>query len=123
MTKQAAGIRVCIHGQPAIDAGGVRRQFVAVVFAELARTESDCSLFERPPIKLQPVFKASILSLKVLSTVGTMIAHSLLLDGQGFPYLSEYCYYIAGCYDQAVTCVTVDDVGVNVKSLIDEKVK
>ena len=55
-----------------------------------------------------------------------MIAHSLLLDGQGFPYLSEYCYYyiqyIAGCYDQAVTCVTVDDVGVNVKSLI-EKVK
>ena len=50
-----------------------------------------------------------------------MIAHSLLLDGQGFPYLSEYCYYyVAGCYDQAVTCVTVDDVGVNVKSLIEK---
>ena len=98
LTKQAAGICVCIHCQPAIDAGGVCRQFFAVVFAELARTESDCSLFERPPIKLRPVFKASILSLKVLSTVGTMIAHSLLLDGQRFPYLSEYCYYIAGCY-------------------------
>lgn len=116
---KAAGMRVCIHGQPAIDGGGVRRQFFAVVFAELAQTESDCSLFEGPPVKLRPVFKASILS----STVGTMIAHSLLLDGQGFPYLSEYCYYyIAGCYDQAVTCVTVDDVGMNVKSLI-EKVK
>ena len=120
---KAAGIHVCIHGQPAIDAGGVRRQFFAVVFAELAQTESDSSLFDGPPIKLRPVFKASMLSSGVLSTVGTIIAHSLLLDGQGFPYLSEYCYYyIAGCYDQAVTCVTVDDVGVNVKSLI-EKVK
>ncbi len=89
----------------------------AAVFAELTRTESDCSVFEGPPVKLQPVFKASILSSGVLST---MIAHSLLLDGQGFPYLSEYCYYyIAGYYDQAVTCVTVDDVGVNIKSLIE----
>ena len=118
---KAAGMRVCIHGQPAIDAGGVRRQFFAVVLAELARTESDYSLFEGPPVKLRPVFKASILSSGVLSTVGTMIAHSLLLDGQGFPYLSEYCYYyVAGRYDQAVTCVTVDDVGVNVKSLIEK---
>jgi len=33
---KAAGMRVCIHGQPTIDAGGVRRQFFAVVFAELA---------------------------------------------------------------------------------------
>ena len=95
--------------------------FFAVVLAELARTESDYSLFEGPPVKLRPVFKASILSSGVLSTVGTMIAHSLLLDGHGFPYLSEYCYYyVAGCYDQAVTCVTVDDVGVNVKSLIEK---
>ena len=120
---KAAGMRIHIRGQPAIDAGGVRRQFFSVVFTELARTESHCSLFEGPSVKLRPVFKASILSSGVLSTVGTMVAHSLLLDGLGFPYLAEFCYYyIAGCYDQAVTCVTVDDVGMNVKSLI-EKVK
>ena len=83
--------------------------------------ESDWNLFEGPPVKLRPVFKASILSSGVLSIVSTMIAHSLLLDGLGFPYLAEFCYYyIAGCYDQAVTCVTVDDVGMNVKSLIEK---
>ena len=41
-----------------------------------------------------------------------MIAHSLLLDGQGFPYLAQYCfYYLAGCLDRAITCITMDDVG------------
>jgi len=64
-------MHVCIHGQPTIDAGGVQRQFFAVVFAELAQTESGCSLFEGPPVKLRPVLKASILSSGVLSTVGT----------------------------------------------------
>lgn len=53
--------------------------------------------------------------------LGTMIGHSILLDGQGFPYLAEYCYYyIAGCYDQAVTCVSIDDVGANVKYILDK---
>ena len=118
---KTAAMRVCICGQPAIDAGGVRRQFFAVVFGELARTELDFSLFEGPPLKLRPVFKASILSSGVLSTVGTMIAHSLLLDGQGFPYLSEYCYYyVAGHCDRAVTCVTIDDVGGNVKAIVEK---
>jgi len=70
------------------------------VLGELAQTELDYNLFEGPPVKLQSVFKASILSSGVLSTVGTMIAHSLLLDSQGFPYLSEHCYYyIAGHCD------------------------
>jgi len=48
-----------------------------------------------------------------------MIAHSLLLNGKGFPYLSDYChYYIAGCYNQAVTCVTIDDAGPKVQSIV-----
>ena len=102
-------MRVCIYGQPAIDAGGVCKQFFAVVFGELACTAA----------KLLSVFNASILSSGVLSAVGTMIAHSLLLDGQGFPYLSKYCYnYIAGHCNQAVACVTIDDTGENVKLLL-----
>ena len=67
------------------------------------------------------MFTASILSSGVLSTVGTMIAHSLLLDGQGFPYLSEYCYYyVAGYCDRAVTCVSIDDTGENVKAIAEK---
>ena len=118
---KTAAMCVCICGQPAIDAGGVRRQFFAVVFGELAQTELDFSLYKGPPLKLWPVFKASILSPGVLCTVGTMIAHSLLLDGQGFPYLSEYCYYyVASHCDRAVTCVTIDDVGRNVKAIVEK---
>jgi len=72
--------------------------FFAKVFAKL---ELDDCLFEGSPIRLRPAFKTSLLSSGVPNTVGTMVAHSLLLDGQGFPYLSGYChYYIAGCYDQ-----------------------
>ena len=42
--------------------------------------------------------------------IGTMIAHTFLLDGQGIPFMAEYCfYYIAGCYDLALSYVTIDD--------------
>ena len=50
-----------------------------------------------------------------------MIVRSLLLDGQGFPYLSEYCYYyITGHCDRVVTCVTIDDTGENVKAIAEK---
>ena len=118
---KSSGLRICIRGQPAIDAGGVRRQFFAVVFSQLARTDAGFSLFEGFPLRLRPVFKASVLSSGMLATLGTMIAHSILLDSQGFPYLAEYCYYyIAGCYDQAVTCVSIDDIGANVQYVLDK---
>ena len=118
---KTAAMRVCVSGQPAVDAGGVHRQFFAVVFGELAWTELNFSLFEGPPLRLRPVFTTSILSSGVLSTVGTMIAHSVLLDGQGFPYLSEYCYYyVAGHCDRAVTCMSIDDTGENVKAIVEK---
>ena len=50
-----------------------------------------------------------------------MVAHSIVLDGQGFPFIADYCYYyIAGCYDQAITCITVKDVSTGVKNLLSE---
>ena len=50
-----------------------------------------------------------------------MIGHRLVMDGYGFPYLSEHCYYyIAGYEDKALTCITLDDVGEQVKQLVTE---
>ena len=64
---------------------------------------------------------ASNLSSGLLSTIGTMIAHSFLMDGYAFPYLSEYCYYyMAGYSDNALTCITIDDVGEQVKQLVQQ---
>jgi len=37
--------------------------------------------------------------------------------------LADYCFYyniIAGHYDQAITCVTTEDVGTGVKKLLNE---
>ena len=31
--------------------------------------------------------------LKILSTIGTMVAHSILLGGHGFPFLAKFCYH------------------------------
>ena len=64
-------------------------------------------------------FKASVLSSGMLAKIGTMIAHSILMDGQGFPYLAEYCYYyMAGCSDRAITCITEDDLSLDVKRIL-----
>ena len=55
-----------------------------------------------------------VLSSGMLTTLGAMIGCNILLDSQRLPYLAAYCYYyIAWCNDQAVTCVSIDDIGAN----------
>ena len=117
-----AQVRVSIRGQPGIDTGGVRRQFFSVVFSKLAQpSSSSFTFFEGSTNRLRPAFKASTLSSGMLTTIGTMVAHSILLDGQGFPFIADFCYYyIAGCYDRAITCITVEDVSIGVKNLLSE---
>ncbi len=79
------------------------------------------NIFEGPPNRLRPAYKASLLSSGMLKNVGTVGAHSILMDGQGFPFLADYCYYyIAGCYDLSVTCITEEDIGIRDKSVINE---
>ena len=115
--------RVTIANEPAVDTGGVRRQFFSVVFRQLAYPSlcASYSVFEGSSFRLRPAYKASNVSSGMLKIVGMMIAHSLLLDGQGFPYLSDYCYYyLANCPDLAITSISIDDVGMKVKSILHE---
>jgi hypothetical protein len=103
-------------GQPGVDTGGIRRQFFSVVFSEIAER-----FFEGPHNRLRPAFKASLLSSGLLTIIGTMIAHNILMDGQGFPYMADYVYYyIAGLMDKAVSCISLDDASQNVKFTIEE---
>ncbi len=106
-----------------MDTGGLRRQFFSIIFNKMANsfTMMSRNIFEGPPNRLRPAYKASLLSSGMLKNVGTMVAHSILMDGQGFPFLADYCYYyIAGCYDLSVTCITEEDIGVRVKTVINE---
>ena len=105
--NKQAYVRISIRGQPGIDTGGIRRQFFNV-FSMLAQPSTSLSFFEGLPNRLRPAFKASTLSSGMLNTIGTMIVHSILLDGQGFPFIADYCcYYMAGDYDHAITCITL----------------
>ncbi|XP_065887912.1 uncharacterized protein [Dysidea avara] len=113
-----AAVRITIHGQPGVDAGGVRRQFFSIVFTQLVKP-SATSLFEGEPCRLCPAYKATSLSSGLLRTVGTMVAHSILLDGQGFPFLAEYCYhYLTGNEDLAITAITSEDVSMGIKDIL-----
>ena len=115
-----APVRISIGHQPAIDTGGLRRQVLSEVFENIAMS-STIAIFDGPQDRLRPAFEASSLSSGMLTTMGTMIGHSILMDKHGFPYFVEYCYYyMAGCMDKALTCITTDDVSDSVKVLISE---
>lgn len=117
--NKQAYVCISIRGQPGIDTGGIRRQFFSVVFSMLAQPSTSLSFFEGLPNRLRPAFKASTLSSGMLNTIGTMIAHSILLDGQGFPFIAYYCYYyMAGHYDHAITCITLEDVDTRVNNIL-----
>lgn len=118
--NKAAYVKIIMKRQPGIDTGGVRRQFLSIVLSDIALSRS-VKVFEGPVHRLRPSFRASNLSSGLLSTIGAMIGHSLLMDGCGFPYLSEYCYYyIAGYTDKALTCITSEDIGEQVKHVVEQ---
>jgi len=115
----AASIRIS-RDHPAVDTGGVRRQVYSEVFASIS-TSDKLLLFEGPPSSVRPVFRQSYISSGVMRLVGTMVAHSILQDGQGFPYLSEACYYfLAGKTERALSVLTLDDVGSQVQSVVNK---
>ena len=118
--NKEASVRVSMRRQPGVDTGGVRRQFFSTVFGDIAMSKS-IQAFDGPVQRLRPSYRASNLSSGLLTTIGTMVGHSFLLDGYGFPYLSECCYYyIAGHFDKALTCISADDVEEQVRVLIHE---
>ena len=98
--NKEASVRVGMRRQRGVDTGGVCRQFFSMVFGDIASSKS-IEVFEGPLHSLRPSYRASNLSFGLLTTTGTMVGHSFLLDGYGFPYLSECCYYyIAGCSEK-----------------------
>lgn len=59
-------VRISWRGQPAIDTGGVRRQFFSTVFQQLAFSDK-YRVFEGPPDRLRPVFRMSNISSGLLN--------------------------------------------------------
>ena len=76
-------------------------------------------MFEGPHNRLRLTFKISVLNSGILRIFGKMIAHTLLMDGVGFPYLSPSCYYyMAGKWNIAVTFISDEDVSSRVHHIL-----
>ena len=111
-------VRVILDEQPAIDTGGVRRQVFSDVFALFA-SNKHFRLFEGHPCSLRPVHSADVRSSGMLKVLGTMIAHSVAMDGVGFPYLSPLSYwYITAGETEALQHMGPSDVGADVADVI-----
>ena len=109
-------VRVVIENQPAIDTGGVRRQLYNDALIRIANNED---LFETTDNGVRPVFRQSTLSSGIFTTVGKLIGHSIVMDQQGFPYLSPACfYYLAGNVNTAISETNMGDVGSHIKDVI-----
>ena len=68
-------IRVVLDGQPAIDTGGVRRQFFNDVFEKFASNQH-VYLFDGPIDSVRPVYSAEARSSGLFRILGKMIGHS-----------------------------------------------
>ncbi len=113
-----AEVCISIANQPAMDAGGVRRQFMSDVLSYFA-TSNSMQLFEGPTNRLRPIFRQSSISSGLLLLIGKMVGHSIVLDGQGFPCLSPACYYyMAGCMEKAISVISVADAGERVQQVV-----
>ena len=113
-----AQVRIMIGKQPAVDTGGVRRQFFCDVFAYLSSSNL-LRLFEGPENRLRPVFRHSSISSGMMTVVGKMVGHSIVMDCQGFSFLSPACYYyIAGHLDTAISATSMVDADKRVKHAI-----
>ena len=98
-------------GQPAIDTGGVLRQFFSDVFQGII-TSMDYRLFEGPPARLLFGYNQQLLAAGLPKLLGTMIAHSICQNGPGFPYLAPSMYYYVATGDTAKAEIyaTVQDI-------------
>ena len=104
-------IRVYFNGQPAVDTGGVKRQFFSDLFERLT-TSTEFKLFEGPSARLLFNYNQHALSSGITKLFGTIVGHSIVQGCGGFPYLAEssYHYLATGDITQAMDHVTIADV-------------
>ena len=113
-------VRIVLDRSPAIDIGGVRRDIFFEVFSAFAENKH-LTLFQGEPNYLRPLYSVENQSTSILKVLGKMVAHSIALDGIGFPYLSPVCFwYIIDGVDKALPFIGKDDVTAGTYSVVTE---
>lgn len=106
----ASPIRVTYKGQPAVDAGGVKRQFFTDVLNQMS--SSELKLLEGPDLRKSPTYDCGVISSGLMKLFGTAVAHAIVQARVGIPTLSRpfYWYVATGDVNQAIPYVSVEDV-------------
>ena len=109
-------VRIVYKGQPAADTGGVTRQFYTQLLQEISQQFFYGDTFKTP------IYNSNMVVSGIMKLVGTMITHSILQGGPGFPVFSPpvYHYLATGDFDAAVQKISVNDCTVSTKHFIDQ---
>jgi len=109
-------LRIRFKGQPAVDTGGVTREFFTKLFQVV------CEMFFQGGKYKIPVYSADIVASGLMQYFGTMIVHSILQGGPGFPVFSPsvYCYIATGNIDAAMAKMNYGDCSEPIKHFIDK---
>lgn len=111
-------VTVILAHQSVIDTGGVRRQTYTRVFQMFAENNY-IKLFDGTARNLRPHYSTQARSSGLLKILGSMVGHSILQDGIGFPYLSPLCYwYVIKGTDTTLNYVTLNDIGEDAKYIV-----
>lgn len=98
-------LRIIYRGQPAADTGGVLRQF----YTELLIAVSNA--FFHGENYRSPIYNCDMVASGVMKLVGTIIVHSILQGGPGFPVFGPavYNYLVTGDVQEAMKGLTIKD--------------
>ena len=110
----AKKLRIVYTGQPAVDTGGVMRQFYTELLAQIAKT-----FFEGEEYCI-PVYNSSTVASGLMKLVGTIVVHSILQGGPGLPIFSPgiYNYLAGGNVDETIKCLTIIDCSLQMRNFI-----
>ena len=111
-------LRVSFSNQPGIDTGGIKRQFFTDVLDKIA-FKDPYSMFTGNKYRLCPAYSPQLLPL--FKILGTLIVHSLIQEGPGFPYLAPYVYWylVTGSEELALSYVTNEDLSADVSAIVE----
>ena len=98
-------LRVVYQGQPAADTGGMTPQFYTQLLQEISQQFFHDDTFKTP------IYNSNMVVSGIMKLVGTVITHSILQGGPGFPVFSPsvYHYLATGDFDAAVQKISVND--------------
>ena len=109
-------LRVIYKGQQAVNTGGVARQF----FTNLLNKVSE--MFFEGDAYQSPVYNADVVASGMMKLIGTIIVHSTLQCGPGFPIFSPsvYRYLSTGDFELAMRTANIGECTAHIKNFINQ---